>query len=186
MAFHFKIRLLNVISPPVWRRVVVPEHFTFWRFHLVIQEAFGWWNSHLFQFSPEGLDSEPAIGLVGDWNEDDNPLDCERIRLNRVFYKQGQTFVYLYDFGDGWEHSIDLQEITKEKIKRADLLKGEGRCPPEDCGGYHGYQELKNILADPRHSEHGDMKEWLGLSKRQKWNPDTFDFKKARAAVQKV
>jgi hypothetical protein len=77
MALQFKIELAEVDNPPVWRRVLVPEQFTFWRFHLVIQEAFGWWNSHLFQFSPEGWRSGNPIGLTGEWDEG-NKQDCKK------------------------------------------------------------------------------------------------------------
>ena len=61
MAFQFRIQLKNVQKPPVWRRVIVPESFTFKQFHVVIQESFGWGNYHLFQFSPSGYGSEPII-----------------------------------------------------------------------------------------------------------------------------
>jgi hypothetical protein len=35
-------------------------------------------------------------------------------------------------------------------------------CPPEDCGGPDGYARLLDVLAEPRHPEHGDAAEWLG------------------------
>lgn len=185
MAFQFKIQLIDVDDPPVWRRVVVPEQFTFWRFHLVIQEAFGWENAHLFQFSPEGWGSEPVIGLKVQGDEVDTQ-DCKKIKLSQVFKAPGQTYAYIYDFGDDWLHVIWLEAVTAEKLQKADCLDGEGRCPPEDCGGFPGYEELKRVLADPSDPEHEEMKEWLGLSKRQKWNPAAFDLKKTQAAVRKV
>ena len=66
MAFKFRIQLKNVQKPPVWRQVIVPENFTFEQLHLVIQEAFGWGNYHLFQFSPSGYGSEPVIAIPSD------------------------------------------------------------------------------------------------------------------------
>jgi len=35
-------------------------------------------------------------------------------------------------------------------------------CPPEDCGGMGGYYNFLEIMADPKHPEHEDMKEWIG------------------------
>ena len=185
MALQFKIQLTHVNNPLVWRRVIVPEQFTFWRFHLVIQEAFGWWNSHLFQFSPEGWRSENPIGLTGDWDEM-NTQDCKKIKLSKIFKEPGQTYTYIYDFGDNWEHSLVLETVTGEKIQKADVLDGEGRCPPEDCGGASGYEDLKKIMGNPKHPEYYEMKDWLNLPPRQKWNPAAFDLKKAKAAVGKV
>ena len=185
MSLQFKIDLLHMTNPPVWRRLVVPEKFTFWRFHLAIQEAFGWWNSHLFQFSPEGWQSENPICLTDEWDEM-NTQDCHQITLSEIFKEPGQTYTYIYDFGDNWEHRIVLETITGETSRRADLLDGEGRCPPEDCGGFPGYENLKQILADPTHPEYKEMRVWLDLSPRQKWNPSAFDLKERKAALKRV
>ncbi|MEI6947351.1 plasmid pRiA4b ORF-3 family protein [Paraflavisolibacter sp. H34] len=186
MALQFKIQLLEVDNPPVWRRVVIPEHFTFMRFHHVIQEAFGWENSHLFLFSPEGWGSEPSIGMVNTEDPDDNTLDSKKIKLSRVFKKEGQTYTYIYNMGDDWLHGIWLEKITEEKLLKADCLDGSGKCPPEDCGGSPGFEDFKRTMADPKHPEHKELKEWLGLSKRQKWNPEEFHLKKTQSAVRAV
>jgi hypothetical protein len=186
MTFQFKIQLIEVDDPPVWRRVVVPGKFTFYRFHHVIQEAFGWENSHLFQFTPEGWGSNPTIGLMIDYDNDDNTQDCKKIKLSQIFIEPGQTYTYIYDFGDDWLHVIWLEKITEENLEKAVVLEGEGKCPPEDCGGFPGFKEMKKVLADPSDPEHEEMKEWLGLSKRQRWNPAEFALKKAQAAVRKV
>lgn len=50
MAYQFKIKLLNVKKPPVWRRVIIPENCTFEEFHHTIQISFGWNNEHLHRF----------------------------------------------------------------------------------------------------------------------------------------
>lgn len=43
-------------------------------------------------------------------------------------------------------------------------MGGKGACPPEDCGGVWGYEELKSILENPKHPDHKDTKKWLGLN----------------------
>lgn len=184
MAFIFKIELAYVEQPPVWRRVVVPENFTFLHFHYVIQLAFGWENAHYFQFSPKGYGSQPVIGEQVD--EDMDVQESQEIELSQIFKRKGQTYTYIYDFGDDWLHKIILEKITDEKLLKADCLNGEGRCPPEDCGGAPGYEQLKETLSDPKDPEHNETKEWLGLSKRQKWDANAFDLKATSAAVRKV
>jgi hypothetical protein len=39
---------------------------------------------------------------------------------------------------------------------------GEGACPPEDCGGSSGYEQLLAVLADPTHEDHDHLSEWAG------------------------
>lgn len=185
MAFQFKIQLMTFDGPAVWRRVVVPEKFTLYRFHLVIQDAFGWENAHLFQFSPKGWGSSPMIGLKIE-GEDEDMQDCKKIKLSQVFNKPKQTYTYIYDFGDDWLHKIVLEKVTEETLQNADLLAGKGKCPPEDCGGFPGYENLKEVLADPAHPEHNELKEWIGLDSMEKWDPTNFDLEGSRAAVRRV
>ncbi len=189
MSFLFKIQLNDISDPPVWRKVLVPETFTFERFHYVIQAAFGWEYSHLYEFSPGGYGTFPTFGLTdghGFSSEANADYDAAKVKLSKVFTKANQYFIYIYDFGDSWEHEIFLETITKESPKKATLIAGEGACPPEDCGGPWGYEALKAVLADPKHPEHAGMKEWLGLQKNQKWDADRFDLLKTVVLVQKV
>jgi hypothetical protein len=50
-------------------------------------------------------------------------------------------------------------------------LDGANACPPEDSGGPHGYERLRQVLADPRHPEHADALAWLG----RPLQPERFD-----------
>ncbi len=50
MEYLFKIKIKGITKPPVWRKVSVPENFTFLQFHQVIQTVFGWYDYHLFEF----------------------------------------------------------------------------------------------------------------------------------------
>ena len=71
---------------------------------------------------------------------------------------------YEYDFGDGWEHKIILEKILPfdQANQSSSCIKGKRACPPEDCGGIWGYQELLDTLNDPKHPEYESMLEWLG------------------------
>lgn len=182
-AFRFKIVLHDIEEPTVWRRVVVPANFTFFHFHLVIQEAFGWENSHPFQFSPKGYGSKPAIGIADGGRKE---VNSKQKKLSEIFCRLNQKFIYLYDFGDNWIHEITLEEIIEEELTEADCIAGEGACPPEDCGGPYGYEQLKIILSDQKHQEYEETRDWLGLSKKQKWDAAAFNLKKASLSVRKI
>ncbi len=187
MPFQFKIQLKNITKPPVWRRLLVPETFTFHQFHLLIQAAFGWENAHMFRFSLLGYRSDFFITekemYDPDFYEEDEVIDSKEIKLSEIFNTEGQKFNYLYDFGDDWFHVITLEKITEEKLLYADCLAGKGTCPPEDCGGPWGYANLREALADPKHPEHKEFKEWLGLKKDETWDANFFSIKEAQEAV---
>ncbi len=187
MKLQFKIQIKGLSGPTVWRRVLVPETFTFEKFHHVIQGAFGWENSHLYQFSPKGYGSFPCIGIPEDdglWLKETD--DASETYLNQYFYGVGQKYTYIYDFGDDWTHTILLEKIFDENAIRAELIKGKGACPPEDCGGIWGYYSLLDVLDNPKHEEYKELRQWLGLKRGEKWDPDFFDFEAAKLRVAQV
>ncbi len=146
-------------EPPIWRRILVPGNITLERLHHVLQSVMGWQNCHLHSFEI----GERTYGndFGESWGR--KIYDEQAARLNELVLP-GTSFVYLYDFGDNWEHDIEVGEIT---VAEPDGLypvcvDGDGACPPEDCGGIWGYRDLLEILADPEHEEHASMTEWLG------------------------
>jgi hypothetical protein len=188
MTFHFKIQLQHISKPPVWRKVAVPAQFNFLKFHEVIQAAFGWENYHLFEFSAGGFGGDFRISMPDPmgWDEEGELKEAKKIKLSDVFKEEGEKYTYTYDFGDSWEHLITLEKIADEKTIKADCLAGKGACPPEDCGGPWGYAELKETLADPKHPEHEEMKEWAGLEEDEEWDSAAFDLEEAQAMVRLV
>ena len=75
VVFQIRIELLGV-EPPIWRRIEVPEHYSFWDLHVAIQDAMGWQDSHVHHFRLIG--SELVIGIP-DEDGDDTPIP-ERVR----------------------------------------------------------------------------------------------------------
>lgn len=183
MLFTFHIQIVEISNPEVWRKITVPHQFSFLHFHHIIQAAFGWEDSHLFEFSPDGIGSSPSIGIKESdsfWSEGTADKNAARVKLSRIFTEAGQTYIYTYDFGDSWEHQITLEEIKEGAFTKAGCIAGQGYCPREDCGGVWGYRELKEIMKKPRHKEYKSMREWLGLSKEQTFDPDAFDLERTK------
>lgn len=182
MVFQFKIQIKELKNPTVWRRVMVPDTFTFKQFHEVIQAAFGWWNYHLYEFTD---DANPIIhiGIPDDEFPEFAYDDSNLFQLLDVFRFEGQTINYEYDFGDSWEHSITLEKIFNQRAKRAMLITGKGACPPEDCGGIYGYRNILKKLQNPTDEEYESLRTWLGLKVGKNWNKETFDYAKAQLAV---
>lgn len=168
---------LDDVKPAVQRRLEVPLTIRLDRLHLVLQAALGWTDSHLYEIRAGGV----GWGMP-DLDFDDGPLDARKARLIDVLEDVGtKTIKYLYDFGDGWEHTIKVERVTEAVPGTAYpvLLDARGRCPPEDVGGPWGYDEFLEALADPDHESHADMKMWAGRS----YDPKVVDVEALAAAV---
>src|SRR5581483_12088807 len=169
--YQLKITLSGC-RPPVWRRVVVRSDITLARLHEAIQLVMGWRNCHLHQFMS-------GSGFLRTFYGVPNP-DCgaevqdeTRFRLAGVAPAAKRKFTYEYDFGDSWDHEILVEKILPPDpaFKHPLCLAGANACPPEDCGGFMGYANLLEALADPRHEEHDEMTEWIGCP----WDPERFN-----------
>ena len=144
--------ILEDVEPRVVRHVDVPLALRLDRLHLVIQAAMPWTNSHLWAFEAEGSTwGDPELGL-------DDARPAARSTLQGVLEETGKkSLTYIYDYGDNWEHRISLEGICEpvEGQLYPALVKAEGRCPPEDIGGFPGYERYLEILADPEDEEYG-------------------------------
>jgi hypothetical protein len=180
MTYQFNIQIKGTREPLVWRQLRVPGFITLDIFHRVIQEAFGWYDEHLYQFSKKGLEDMLAYKVPDEYDGTNGDIvkDSREMRVCDVFTQTGQTMTYLYDFGDSWHHLVKLENVSGDVLSRAECIGGAGKCPPEDCGGVHGYQELLAILADEEHPEYEGIKEWLGLEADEQWDSQAFDLNK--------
>ncbi len=153
--FQLKITLKHT-KPPIWRRVLVAPEIKLSRLHDVLQIVMGWTNSHLHQFeTPDGHFTDPAFGM----EEAESSL---KATLQSVLYRPKSSIRYEYDFGDGWDHQILLEKVVElDDSFLARCLAGERACPPEDCGGSWGYENLLEIMEDPTHPEHEGISEWV-------------------------
>jgi len=179
--YQFKVTLLDS-EPPIWRRIQVPAAYTFWELHVAIQDAMGWQDYHLHMFRIE----DPRKGEVVEIGipdeerfEDDSPhIPGWEVPISDYFLDRGSRADYLYDFGDGWEHHVVLEDIVTRvaKSKYPKCVAGARACPPEDCGGIGGYENLLRVIRDPSDEEYASMMEWLGGN----YEPDAFDPRKVR------
>src|SRR5712691_11217563 len=150
---------LDDVKPAVLRRIEVPLTIRLDRLHLAIQAAMGWTNSHLYEL--RAADVGWGIPDPG-WG--DGPLDARKARLIDVLEDVGtKTLRYIYDFGDGWEHTIKIERLIDRVagVAYPRLIEAAGRCPPEDIGGHWGYAELLAAIDDPKHERHAELKEWI-------------------------
>ena len=121
----------------------------------------GWTNSHLYEIRARDVAwSTPYPDQ--DWDGDF--LDSRKARLGDVLEDVGtKALKYLYDFGDGWEHTIKVERLIDPEsgVLYPRLIEAKGHCPPEDIGGPWGYSEFLEAIADPSHERHRELKEWF-------------------------
>lgn len=142
--YQLKITL-NGTKPPVWRRVVVDSSITLGELHSVIQAAFGWWNAHLHEFE---INRKYYGTVLPDMDFGQPPIDEHATRLDTVV-SEGSGFWYTYDFGDDWRHKIVVEKVVPadDSMSLPDCIGGKRACPPEDCGGVGGFQDMLDAIS---------------------------------------
>jgi hypothetical protein len=178
--YQFKITLKG-IKPPIWRRIQVPETYSFWGLHVAVQDVLGWLDYHLHHFeiiNPRtgtieeiGIPDEEGWGgikILPGWNR----------KISKYFSEHSKKAKYIYDYGDDWEHNIQLEKILPRDpdSKYPICIRGKRACPPEDCGGIWGYDELLEIIRNPNHERYEEMQEWVG----DHFDPEHFDINEVK------
>jgi hypothetical protein len=166
--YQLKITLMD-LRPLIWRRIQVRDTVNLPQLHKVLQIVMGWEDSHLYRFT---VDRRRHLGKFDAF--DDQQHHASKVTLRLLLGEQDSKFLYYeYDFGDGWIH-----EVCNEKAQPPEPWKlypvcigGERNCPPEDCGGPHGYQEMLRALRDERDADHASTVEWIGRD----FDPEAYD-----------
>lgn len=166
--YQLKITLMDA-RPLIWRRIQVQDTVDLPQLHKVLQIVMGWKNSHLHRFT---VDRRRHRGKFDAF--DNRHLHASKVTLRLLLGEQDTLFLYYeYDFGDGWIH-----EVCNEKVQPPEpgklypfCIGGERNCPPEDCGGSPGYQEMLKALRDERDPDHASTVEWIGRD----FDPEAFD-----------
>jgi hypothetical protein len=178
--YQFKFELKDV-NPPIWRRILVPADYTFWDLHVAIQDAMGWQDYHLHEFriADPRMGSQFSIGIPDQEIVDDPQfLASWEIAIAELFSSDNPDALYIYDFGDWWEHSVVFENVfaVQADVDYPTCVGGERACPPEDSGGPMGYELFLEAIADPDHEAHQQYEEWIG----GEFNPEQFDPKKIK------
>lgn len=171
---------LNEIEPLIWRRLLTDSETNLFELHNYIQLIFyNWRNYHLYYFTKGGVEfGDPRL-----WTEEDM-IDVKQIRMCHLLKEEGQTVGYLYDPGDYWVLTIKLESIVFDEAgnyRRPVCLDGENSAPPEDVGGVGGFEEFREVIANPQHPEYGHYRSWAGRN----YDPKGFDLKKANLQLGK-
>lgn len=175
--YQLKIKM-NLEGHDIWRRVLVPSTFSFRFLHNVIQTVFDWQNYHLHEFEGIKGETEKPIRIL----MDDDPETLQYLDFDKYDLRQ-ERFValedifsiydevnYMYDFGDGWEHTITLEKVVKSTTFRATYVEGNGERPPEDVGGITGFENYLWVMANKNDPMHEQLKAWAENQKERQFS----------------
>jgi hypothetical protein len=172
--YQFKISL-NDIVPLIWRRIQVPENYSFWDLHVAIQDSMGWLDCHLHGFDILNPHTNQLnyIGIPDDEWGDNKTMPGWEIKIRDYFTEKSNVASYTYDFGDNWEHTVRLEKVLPKEagVKYPKCIDGARACPPEDCGSVPGYEHLVKLMKKRKGEEYEDMLEWLG----EVYDPEAFN-----------
>jgi Plasmid pRiA4b ORF-3-like protein len=186
-AYQLHIELRH-IKPAIYRDVLVDPSMTLRKLHKVIQAAMGWEDYHLYGFAlphgsasywriPRGRKFEPPQD--DDWSEPAN--NDIKYKISDVLRAPKDKLLYMYDFGDDWEHTIALKAIVEVDTALPHLMKAANGCPPEDIGGVSGAAHWAAIWYDKTHGEHDIALQIFGEQE-----PNWLDFPVLQKAVEKL
>ena len=177
--YQIKVMLLGT-SPPIWRRLLLPADLTLAGLHNVLQSAMGWEHSHLHEFLV-GRQRYGEPDLTGGGFGIDSLMDERQVRLHQVLGRVGAKAIYIYDFGDGWEHGVVLEKRlpVDPNLAYPACTGGQRACPPEDCGGIPGFYELLEAIQDPKHERHEELLDWVG----EEYDPEAFSMEAVNRAL---
>ena len=170
LVYQLKISLID-IEPRIWRRIQVTGDTELDFLHAILQTTMGWFDEHLHEFEIHGKFYTDASTSM----DEEDVIDEKTVNLAQLLSHEKEKFLYVYDLGDWWRHDITVEKILPiEKGTHYPVcLDGNRACPPEDCGGTSGYDELLEALGDPSHDEHEAMFLWL----REDFDSEKFDIK---------
>lgn len=142
---RFRIAL-SELEAEVWRIVDVPAEMRLSYFHVALQIAMGWRNVHLHEFRTEAafyLNPREMDGQEGD------AIDERRVTIADLIQdSKNHSFIYRYDFGDCWDHHIELESVHEfdGSTFTPSCVAGAGACPLEDAGGATGYHRCREAF----------------------------------------
>ena len=178
--FHIRIKLNNA-PVKIWRELVVPSNITLELLAYVLIDAMGWQHEHLYQFVAKNnvyyVNSfqmkeranrfMPFLSRIVERNS-------EKTTLEMVLQPKGERMKFEYDFGDSWTHDLWVKaarDYAPGEEPAIRLLKGQGACPPEDCGVVWGYAELLELRTKKRKTaDDKERLEWYYIT--DGFNPD--------------
>ncbi len=154
-------------NPKIWRKILTISNVTLSEFHKIVKHTMGWTGSHSYRFENGNDRFAPQDFDLANTN------DSAKTSLDSLLQKENDKIKYVYDFDDNWKHEIILEKVLPftSETKLPLCLDGKRACPPDNCGGIFGYEELLETISNPKHPDFDETIEWVG----ENFDPEYFD-----------
>ena len=162
---------LEDYEPKILRRLQVPRNITMAKLGYILMTMYEMQASHLFclevpvgegvllRYEPPAEDSLPTEDGI-------RVNDASKSMLGRQFHRAGTKLKMQYDYGDGWEIALTLEEVFTDKDlpgrELPRVLDGSGYGIIEDCGGPDGLERLAEAFRQKKGRTYQEYREWLG------------------------
>lgn len=194
--YHIRIKLNNT-SVKIWRELKVPSNMSMELLAYVLLSAMGWENEHYHDFTcrngrdvifyKSDRDLKANDGFLMQCNR--RTYNSDKTPLSKVLGEKGKRILFEYDFGDCWQHDVwtkEIRDYEPGEEPKVTLLKGQGQCPPEDCGGVWGYEELLELMKKKRKTQDDKEElEWY-FTDYKTYDPGEFDLEKHASSVESL
>ena len=139
-------------DPGIFRRLLVPDHVNFYDLHTMIQISYGWCGVGGHKFT-DFFDSEDIICDDFDFEDGVHGRVYHSLRYPVKGYLKHNALLYYTYFAEDdhcWDSILFVEDIEKrvEGVKYPLCLDGQKNTPPEDCGGWSGYEDLVMAMKD--------------------------------------
>jgi tetratricopeptide (TPR) repeat protein len=128
--YTFKVSLKD--SPEVWRKIEIKGDQNLHHLHKAIFKAFERYDEHLYAFflSNKPWDAKSEYGIP---DPESNAKNAKRARIESLDLRLKKKFLYLFDFGDEWWHSIQLLDIRHGEAsgRYPRVVESHGEAPPQ-------------------------------------------------------
>lgn len=176
---------VTLVGTEVWRRIQVPENYTFWDLHVAIQDSFDWLDSHVHSFEVLKNPKDPSsTEMIDVGTPPPFEMPCDKtiadwgVKIQDYLSLKAPKCVYKYDFGDSWEHLIELESIVSREIRELypRCIEGEKAGLPEDSGSVDSFLHIFKVLKNKKHKEYKEIKKWLDENYHD-YDPERFEAK---------
>lgn len=152
-SYKLKVKLKGC-EPPVTRTIKVPKNITFYELHRILRISMGWRKKCLHGFRIPKYDLE-----IGE--NEESLLGGRRLNEKTILVSEYERcrIVYTYDYLNDWIHEITfLKDIDDGEDDVPEVLKYEGDCPLENCGGLEGHMEIMETVSDSSNPDYDRIK----------------------------
>lgn len=127
----YTVRVNHRALPEVWRDIELAEDNTLEDLHLKFQLAYGWADDHLYSFFLSGQAWDDHSEIASPWSE--ASLHTHQVQIGQLDLSEGQTFLYLFDYGDNHEFDVTVLKINQlaPKADYPRIVDFHGEAPPQ-------------------------------------------------------